>query len=102
MVEVTVKAGHHGHHVHTRVDGWHKVGDFGLATSSLAVAVEPSELTPHTITVDAEMTLGSSPISGVLDTSHYRSHRGWDQTVHRTGSAITKKRPAKSYQGRFV
>lgn len=34
-----------------------KVGDFGLATSSLAVAVEPSELAPHTITVDAEMTL---------------------------------------------
>lgn len=34
-----------------------KVGDFGLATSSLAAAVEPSELAPHTITADAEMTL---------------------------------------------
>jgi hypothetical protein len=36
-----------------------KVGDFGLATSSLAAAVEPSELVPHVIMADAEMTLGS-------------------------------------------
>jgi hypothetical protein len=35
-----------------------KVGDFGLATSSLAAA-EPSELVPHVIIADAEMTLGS-------------------------------------------
>jgi len=35
-----------------------KVGDFGLATSSLA-AVEPSELVPHAIVADSEMTLGS-------------------------------------------
>jgi hypothetical protein len=34
------------------------VGDFGLATSSLAGAVEPSEVVPHAITADAEMTLG--------------------------------------------
>ncbi|KAF8483387.1 hypothetical protein DFH94DRAFT_307281 [Russula ochroleuca] len=34
-----------------------KVGDFGLATSSLAGAVEPSEVVPHAITADAEMTL---------------------------------------------
>lgn len=101
MVKGTVKAGYHDHYVHTRVNGSHEVGDFGLATSSLAAAVEPSELTPHTITVDAEMTLGLSPISGLLDTS-YRSQRGWDQTVHCTGSSITKKRPAKPYQGRFV
>ena len=63
MVKGTVKAGRHDHYVHTRVDGSHEVGDFGLATSSLAAAVEPSELAPHTITVDAEMTLGLSPIS---------------------------------------
>lgn len=36
-----------------------KVGDFGLATSSLAAAVEQSELVPHVIMADAEMTLGS-------------------------------------------
>ncbi|KAH9956146.1 hypothetical protein BC827DRAFT_1139950 [Russula dissimulans] len=34
-----------------------KVGDFGLATSSLAGAVEPSELASHAITADAELTL---------------------------------------------
>ncbi|KAH9994612.1 hypothetical protein BJV77DRAFT_1059858 [Russula vinacea] len=34
-----------------------KVGDFGLATSSLAAAVEPSEVVSHAITADAEMTL---------------------------------------------
>jgi hypothetical protein len=40
------------------VDGPSEVGDFGLATSSLAAAVEPSELVPHAIIPDAEMTLG--------------------------------------------
>ncbi|KAI9457648.1 kinase-like domain-containing protein [Lactarius psammicola] len=44
-------------YAYTRVDGLPEVGDFGLATSSLAAAVEPSELAPHTITADAEMTL---------------------------------------------
>ncbi|KAF8883813.1 hypothetical protein BD779DRAFT_1674349 [Infundibulicybe gibba] len=33
-----------------------KVGDFGLATSSLA-AVDPSDVSPHAIVMDAEMTL---------------------------------------------
>ena len=61
MVKGTVKAGHPDYSVHTRVDGSHEVGDFGLATSSLAAAVEPSELAPHTITADAEMTLGLFP-----------------------------------------
>jgi translation initiation factor 2-alpha kinase 4 len=63
MVKGTVKAGCPVHYAHTCADQSREVGDFGLATSSLAVAVEPSELAPHTITVDAEMTLGLSPIS---------------------------------------
>ena len=63
MVKGTVKAGRQDYYVHTRVDGSHEVGDFGLATSSLAAAVEPSELAPHTITADAEMTLGLFPTS---------------------------------------
>jgi len=62
MVKGTVKVGRQDY-VRTRVDGLHEVGDFGLATSSLAAAVEPSGLVPHTITADAEMTLGLSPIS---------------------------------------
>ncbi|PFH46932.1 hypothetical protein AMATHDRAFT_7250 [Amanita thiersii Skay4041] len=33
-----------------------KVGDFGLATSSLA-AVDPSDVSPHVVTPDADMTL---------------------------------------------
>jgi serine/threonine protein kinase len=41
------------------VDDLSEVGDFGLATSSLAAAVEPSELAPPAVTTDAEMTLGS-------------------------------------------
>jgi serine/threonine protein kinase len=64
MVKGTVKAGRQDYSVYTRVDGPpHEVGDFGLATSSLAAAVEPSELAPHTITADAEMTLGLTLLS---------------------------------------
>lgn len=33
------------------------VGDFGLATSSLA-AVDPSDVSPHVVTPEADMTLG--------------------------------------------
>ena len=33
------------------------VGDFGLATSSLA-AVDPSDVSPHAVTFEADMTLG--------------------------------------------
>ena len=33
------------------------VGDFGLATSSLA-AVDPSDVSPHVATLEADMTLG--------------------------------------------
>jgi hypothetical protein len=33
------------------------VGDFGLATSSLA-AVDPSDVSPHSVIADPEMTLG--------------------------------------------
>jgi len=33
-----------------------QVGDFGLATSSLA-AVDPSDVSPHVATPDADMTL---------------------------------------------
>jgi translation initiation factor 2-alpha kinase 4 len=33
------------------------VGDFGLATSSLA-AVDPSDVSPHAVVLDADMTLG--------------------------------------------
>ena len=34
------------------------VGDFGLATSSLA-AVDPSDVSPHVIAPEADMTLGT-------------------------------------------
>jgi hypothetical protein len=77
-----------------------KVGDFGLATSSLA-AVEPSELVPHAIVADAEMTLGSFVLVSHVGDSHHVG-RGWHQIVHRTGSTITKKGAEKSYQGRPV
>ena len=33
------------------------VGDFGLATSSLA-AVDPSDVSPHAVALEADMTLG--------------------------------------------
>ncbi|KAI0300075.1 hypothetical protein B0F90DRAFT_1817684 [Multifurca ochricompacta] len=46
-----------------------EVGDFGLATSSLAAAVEPSGLAPHAITADAEMTLGSSIAFSLMSVS---------------------------------
>ena len=36
---------------------WCAVGDFGLATSSLA-AVDPSDVSPILVTPDADMTLG--------------------------------------------
>lgn len=36
------------------------VGDFGLATSSLA-AVDPSDVSPHVVAMEADMTLGGSP-----------------------------------------
>jgi len=36
----------------------HKVGDFGLATSSLA-AVDPSDVSPYVVALDADMTLGA-------------------------------------------
>jgi len=49
-----------------------KVGDFGLATSSLAAAVEPSELVPHVIVADAEMTLGSFVLVSHVGYPHYR------------------------------
>ena len=49
-----------------------KVGDFGLATSSLAAAVEPSELVPHAIVADAEMTLGSFVLVSHVGHPHYR------------------------------
>lgn len=35
----------------------HIVGDFGLATSSLA-AVDPSDVSPHAVIVESDMTLG--------------------------------------------
>ena len=63
MVKGTVKAGRQDYYVCTWVDGPYEVGDFGLATSSLAAAFEPSELALGTITADAEMTFGLSPIS---------------------------------------
>src|ERR1700761_5208970 len=84
MVKGTVKAGHQDYYVHTRVDGSHEVGDFGLATSSLAAAVEPSELAPHTIAADAEMTLGLSPTStsGYFSLS-FTQRLGPNCTLHR-------------------
>lgn len=53
------------------VDGPSEVGDFGLATSSLAVAVEPSELVPHTNIADAEMTLGLFVVVSRVSYPHY-------------------------------
>ena len=38
------------------------VGDFGLATSSLA-AVDPSDVSPHAVTLEADMTLGIVSLS---------------------------------------
>lgn len=101
MAKGTVKAGRQDYYAHTRVDGPPEVGDFGLATSSLAAAVEASELGPHTITADAEMTLGLSP-NFAFWALLYRLHRGWDQAVHCTGSTITKKRSPQPYQGGSV
>jgi len=39
---------------------YYLVGDFGLATSSLA-AVDPSDVSPHAVTLEADMTLGTVP-----------------------------------------
>ena len=96
MVKGTVKAGGQEYYLRARVDGPYAVGDFGLATSSLAAAVEPSELAPNTITADAEMTLGLCPIFA-FGTLLIIVHRGWDQIVYCTRSAVAKKRPAKPY-----
>jgi hypothetical protein len=66
MVEGIAKVGSQDPTTDAYIDGLLGVGDFGLATSSLAAAVEPSELVPPAITADAEMTLGSSVPSSHL------------------------------------
>jgi len=60
------------------------VGDFGLATSSLA-AVDPSDLTRHSICSETDMTLGACfriSLSGGLLTNSLS--RGWHKAVYST------------------
>ena len=68
MVEGIAKVGSQDPSIGAYSNGLSEVGDFGLATSSLAAAVEPSELAPPAITADAEMTLGSSVASHLCHT----------------------------------
>jgi len=68
---------------HVDANGDCKVGDFGLATSSLA-AVDPSDLTRHSIYPETDMTLGTCfciPLSGVLSINS--QFRGWHKAVYR-------------------
>jgi hypothetical protein len=51
------------------------VGDFGLATSSLA-AVDPSDLSPSVVHSDSELTLGLS--QPVKPQSTLTFSRGWN------------------------
>lgn len=76
------------------------VGDFGLATSSLA-AVDPSDVSPHAVVLDADMTLGvwfcpcASFPTGV-DIFFFFACRGRNEAVHRSRSPIAESRSTNS------
>lgn len=69
-----------------------KVGDFGLATSSLA-AVDPSDVTRHSIHPEADMTLGTYtqfiPFFVIVDV--VRFCRGRNEIVYCSRSSIKEK-----------
>ena len=57
MAKATAKA-RHGDNLSLAAElNFHIVGDFGLATSSLA-AVDPSDVSPHAAIIESDMTLG--------------------------------------------
>lgn len=75
------------------------VGDFGLATSSLA-AVDPSDVSPQVAAFEADMTLGKYFIScGILVLT---LHRGRNTIIYCSGSPVKKKRAKKSLQSGHV
>jgi hypothetical protein len=68
------------------------VGDFGLATSSLA-AVDPSDVSPHVIAPEADMTLGTYhfltlPLHRAYVVVVFVLRRGGDKVIHRARSPI--------------
>ena len=59
------------------------VGDFGLATSSLA-AVDPSDVASPSITLEADMTLGSLAFACFPSQYFDIICRGWNKVVYRS------------------
>jgi len=84
---------------HVGANGECKVGNFGLATSSLA-AVDPLDLTRHSIYPETDMTLSTCfciSLSGVLSiNSQFRGRR---KAVYRACGPIEKERAEKPFQG---
>jgi hypothetical protein len=78
------------------------VGDFGLATSSLA-AVDPSDVSPHIVTPEADMTLGAVRLNtSALYEILTCDHRGGDQALYCSRGSVQKERAARPQQGGFV
>ena len=77
------------------------VGDFGLATSSLA-AVDPSDVSQVKFN-DAELTLGK-PISCILFASLSLNSvlRRRDKTLYRSRGTVVKGRPSQPLESRYV
>lgn len=65
------------------------VGDFGLATSSLA-AVDPSDVSRPGITMDSEMTLGTFFLYFTLVIVKLTVHfRGWNTAIYCAGGPVS-------------
>lgn len=79
------------------------VGDFGLATSSLA-AVDPSDVASPSITLEADMTLGSLASECVSSQYSDMVYRGRNKVVYRSWGTIEteRKRTSRPFKGRHV
>lgn len=78
------------------------VGDFGLATSSLA-AVDPSDVSPRVVLQEADMTLGASYVGfHRMNLSCGGIHRGRDATVHRARGPIKTPETNEPHQSGYV
>ena len=79
------------------------VGDFGLATSSLA-AVDPSDVSLNVVNHDGDMTLGLSLLSGRSYKTNSLIIRGWDAAVYCTRDPVQRSESctSESQQGGHV
>lgn len=76
-----------------------KVGDFGLATSSLA-AVDPSDVTRPTVYQEADLTLGAFLFAFFVFvfSAEYclLGCRGWNKVVYCSRGPVKEKRTKES------